>query len=59
MKIYIKHDGEQYSYSNKEDFITEVGAEAWDQGFCIDADDFEAAVEFAREMLEYIVIIEE
>jgi len=59
MEIYLKDNGQVYYYSDKEDFITEVGAEAYELGFCIDADNFEEAVKIAREELNWIVTITE
>jgi hypothetical protein len=61
MKIIVEefvprdHRWYSFSYDYGEDFITEVGAEAWEQGLCIDSDDLQEAVEFAKETLGWQV----
>ena len=54
-KIY---NGEVVTQTLDEyDFVTEIGAEAWEQGHCIEADNLEEAVDFAKTMLDWQVII--
>ena len=56
MTITLLINDSTYIYDTEEDFISEVGAEAWEQGLCIDAEDFIEALQFAEEVLDWTVI---
>lgn len=59
MEVYLNtNEGKEYYYSNKEDFITEIALEVYEEhSYCLDSEDFESAVYFAENVLNYRVIV--
>ena len=54
----IMYNGEVVTQTLDEyDFTTEVGAEAWVQGHCIEVDSFQEALDYAKNTLKWHVQI--
>jgi hypothetical protein len=58
-EVYLEDkQGEKFYYGDEDDFIAEIGGYAWENGVCIDGEDVNEAIEYAREELGFIITLE-